>query len=211
MTIRPDYITHQLPVTEWTEEEGFGHLRKTFDFACRDFPDAMEPYAVQITDIDDRQELKSFMRKALGETFGPQVNRSGLRLPTIPTISSALARSRPAGRAIPISLMNVILQLRTGLLEKRDSSHWGVINVRDEEQGIQNVADLAGGIDGAVTHRFPSRFDSTGVRCFRNMSACARGRAFARGLGNHSFAIAARPASVISYSTEPVGRARVST
>jgi hypothetical protein len=67
MTIRPDYIMHQLPVTEWTEEEGFGHLRKTFDFACRDFPDVMEPYAVQITDIDDRQELKSFMRKALGE------------------------------------------------------------------------------------------------------------------------------------------------
>jgi hypothetical protein len=35
---------------------------------------------------------------------------------------------------------------------------------------------------------------------------CARRR-----LGNHSFAIAARPASVISYSMEPAGSARVST
>ena len=48
--------------------------------------------------------------------------------------------------------MNVILQLRTGFLEKRDSSHWGVINVRDEEQSVEDIADFARSIDGAVTH-----------------------------------------------------------
>lgn len=76
--MRPDCVLHQLPVTEWTEEEGFQHLRGTFDLACRDFPDVMEPYAVQIADIDDRQALKSFMRKALGETFG---QRRYIKLP----------------------------------------------------------------------------------------------------------------------------------
>ena len=33
----------------------------------------------------------------------------------------------------------------------------GVINVRDQEQGIQHIADLEGSIDGAVTHPIPSR------------------------------------------------------
>ena len=33
----------------------------------------------------------------------------------------------------------------------------GVINVRDQEQGIQHIADLEGSIDGAVTHLIPSR------------------------------------------------------
>jgi hypothetical protein len=63
MSIRPDYILHQLPVTEWTEEEGF-------ELACRDFPDVMEPYAVQIADITERQSLKRFMRSALAQTIG---------------------------------------------------------------------------------------------------------------------------------------------
>jgi hypothetical protein len=70
VTIRPDHILHAIPVTEWTEEEGFEHLRKTFDLACRDFPDVMEPYAVQIADLTDRQETKRFMRQALAETVG---------------------------------------------------------------------------------------------------------------------------------------------
>jgi hypothetical protein len=68
MSVRPDRILHELPVSEWTEEEGFEHLRGTFDVACVDFPDVMEPYAVQVVEMTDQQEIKSFMRQALRET-----------------------------------------------------------------------------------------------------------------------------------------------
>jgi hypothetical protein len=67
------------------------------------------------------------------------------------------ARSRPAGGVIPISLIEVILQLGACLLEKRDSPHWCAIVFRDYEQGVENIADLARSIDGAVTHPIPSR------------------------------------------------------
>jgi hypothetical protein len=43
------------------------------------------------------------------------------------------------------------------LLEKRDSPHWCAIVFRDYEQGVENIADLARSIDGAVTHPIPSR------------------------------------------------------
>jgi hypothetical protein len=67
------------------------------------------------------------------------------------------ARSRPTGGVIPISLIEVILQLGACLLEKRDSPHWCAIVFRDYEQGVENIADLARSIDGAVTHPIPSR------------------------------------------------------
>lgn len=69
MTVRPDHELHLIQVSEWTEEEGFDHLRKTFDNACRDFPDVMERYVVQIVEMTERAEIKSFMRRALAETF----------------------------------------------------------------------------------------------------------------------------------------------
>lgn len=69
MTIRPDHILHATPVSAWTEAEAYEHLRVTFDNACRDYPDVMENYVVAIVEMDDRAELKSFMRQALRETL----------------------------------------------------------------------------------------------------------------------------------------------
>lgn len=69
MTVRPDYILHEIPVHEWSQEEVFSHLRNTFDLAARDFPDVMEPYVVRYPEWADRDELKAFMRTALQESF----------------------------------------------------------------------------------------------------------------------------------------------
>lgn len=78
MTSRPDYILHEIPVHEWTEEEVFTHLRNTFDRACSDFPDVMESYVVRYPDWEDQNARKTFMRQALRETF-PQ--RRYFRIP----------------------------------------------------------------------------------------------------------------------------------
>jgi hypothetical protein len=67
--IRSDSELHKIPVHEWTEEEGFEHLRKTFDLACNEFPDVMEPYVIRFPEWEDRDGLKAFMRAALRETF----------------------------------------------------------------------------------------------------------------------------------------------
>ena len=48
--------------------EALSHLQKTFDLACRDFPDIMEPYANRVPD-GSPDEIKRFMRSALQETF----------------------------------------------------------------------------------------------------------------------------------------------
>lgn len=52
-----------------TEAEAFEHLSETFDMACRNFPDVMEPYVVRMADITDRSEQKELMRAGLRETF----------------------------------------------------------------------------------------------------------------------------------------------
>lgn len=49
--------------------ETLSHLQETFDLACRDFPDIMEPYVNRIPDTSTPDELKRFMRMALQETF----------------------------------------------------------------------------------------------------------------------------------------------
>lgn len=67
--IRPDDVLHELATNEWTEEEIFSHLSKTFDDACRDFPELMEPYAARLADMSDHDEAKSLMRGGLRETF----------------------------------------------------------------------------------------------------------------------------------------------
>lgn len=67
--IRPDYILHEIDVTEWTEAEAFDHLKRTFGLACRDFPDIVEPHMNRIDDNLSIQEAKKLMRAALRETF----------------------------------------------------------------------------------------------------------------------------------------------
>jgi hypothetical protein len=66
---RSDVELYEIEVWEWTEEEGFWHLRKTFDNACKRFPDVMEPYINRSEDLECRSEAKQFMRIALRETF----------------------------------------------------------------------------------------------------------------------------------------------
>lgn len=46
-----------------SDEGALVHLRKTFDDACRLFPEVMEPYLTRFEDS------KEFMRAALRETF----------------------------------------------------------------------------------------------------------------------------------------------
>lgn len=67
--MRSEAELHAVDVSEWTEEEGFWHLRKTFDGACREYPEVMEPYLNRSADLDGRGEAKEFMRDALRETF----------------------------------------------------------------------------------------------------------------------------------------------
>jgi hypothetical protein len=82
MTIRPDHVLHEIPVSDWTEAEVFEHLRVTFDGACRDYPDVMESYVVAIVEMDDRAELKAFMRQALRETLTARVLPMMITTPT---------------------------------------------------------------------------------------------------------------------------------
>lgn len=66
--IRTDDVLHNLPTAEWAEEEAFSHLKKTFDLACRDFPEILEPY-VNRTDGLSAAESKNLMREGLRDTF----------------------------------------------------------------------------------------------------------------------------------------------
>jgi hypothetical protein len=45
------------------------HLQRTFDLACRDFRDIMEPYVNRVPEGAPPDEIKRFMRGALRETF----------------------------------------------------------------------------------------------------------------------------------------------
>jgi hypothetical protein len=85
-----------------------------------------------------------------------------------PIVNSARSRLG-GGWVIPIGLIEVILQLRAGLLEKRDSSHRGTIVLRDKEQGVEDIADLARSFDRAVTHlASPCNLIRLDGKCFRN-------------------------------------------
>jgi hypothetical protein len=65
---RPDHILHDIPVSAWTISEQMSHLRKTFDKACKKFPEIMEPYMARMDNLNG-DELKAFMRAALSETI----------------------------------------------------------------------------------------------------------------------------------------------
>lgn len=57
-----------LPVTEWTPEEGVAHLSATFDEATRAFPALFEPYLILLADADEVEKI-DIMRRGLRETF----------------------------------------------------------------------------------------------------------------------------------------------
>lgn len=58
----------KLHPSRWTHAEALHHLRDTFDRACREWPDIMEPYAVMVADapIEHHREI---MRCGLRETI----------------------------------------------------------------------------------------------------------------------------------------------
>jgi hypothetical protein len=66
---RPDWILHNIPVSEWTEEEARLHLKRTFEIACRQFSDIMEPWIVRLDDTADFDEQIKLMRMALAKTL----------------------------------------------------------------------------------------------------------------------------------------------
>jgi hypothetical protein len=70
----------QLPVTQWTAEEGLAHLTHTFDLAARDHEALMEPYTILLGDAADDEERTRIMRRGLRETLdqrypNPLVNK----------------------------------------------------------------------------------------------------------------------------------------
>jgi len=79
--IRSDELLHSLPATEWTEDESFSHLRHTFDLACRDFPEVLEPYANRLDGSLSVTESKQIMRDALRSTFNQRWPNRFLKLP----------------------------------------------------------------------------------------------------------------------------------
>ena len=68
--MRPDHELHEIDPSEWTKHEAFSHLSKTFEIACRDYPEVMEPHATRATfDSLSRDEATRLMRAALRDTF----------------------------------------------------------------------------------------------------------------------------------------------
>jgi hypothetical protein len=57
------------PVWEWTEEEVYQHINRTFQNACRVHPELMEKYQILLPGIDFLDERTALMRTALQETF----------------------------------------------------------------------------------------------------------------------------------------------
>ena len=75
-----------------------------------------------------------------------------------------------------MGLIEVILQLRAGLLEERDSSHRRTIVLGNEEQGVNDIADLESGFDRAVTHLASSRnLIRLAGNCFRTLGDARKG------------------------------------
>ena len=64
--IRRNY--ESMPTALWNEHEARDHLTKTFDLACKSWPDVMEPYVVQLADAGDDQ-IVEIMRNALRSTI----------------------------------------------------------------------------------------------------------------------------------------------
>lgn len=67
--LRADHVLHGLDVEEWTDAEGFEHLRSTFKEVCEQWRDLMAPYVTQLKRAVDQTEMKQIMRRGLRETF----------------------------------------------------------------------------------------------------------------------------------------------
>jgi len=65
--IRPDFESLQL--SEWTDDEVFVHLKKTFDLAVGAHQDVMEPYVTMLVETEDRDAQLSIMRTGLRSTI----------------------------------------------------------------------------------------------------------------------------------------------
>lgn len=58
-----------IPVLEWTAEEGIAHLAATFDEAARTFQALFEPYQILLGDAPDEADRVDIMRRGLRETI----------------------------------------------------------------------------------------------------------------------------------------------
>lgn len=58
-----------IPVREWTAEEGLAHITGTFDEAARAFPALFEPYVILLADAEDDAAKMNIMRRGLRETI----------------------------------------------------------------------------------------------------------------------------------------------
>jgi hypothetical protein len=60
-----------IPLSQWTRDEAYLHLKSLFDAECRRCPDLMEPYVTRLGELleDDRDSEIRIMRSGLRETF----------------------------------------------------------------------------------------------------------------------------------------------
>ncbi len=58
-----------VPVSEWTESEGYLHLQNTFDGAAAQYPDIMERHVVRLVEASELPDKIAIMRLGLRETF----------------------------------------------------------------------------------------------------------------------------------------------
>ena len=59
----------QFRADEWTPEEAYEHLKRTFSTACRQFPDIMEPWVIRADGTADWKEHQEIMREGLRRTI----------------------------------------------------------------------------------------------------------------------------------------------
>lgn len=64
----------QLKVSEWTVEEAFDHLTRTFDRECKIHPAIMEPYMIQLAGEPSEGQTQ-IMRRALRETVSKRYDQ----------------------------------------------------------------------------------------------------------------------------------------
>lgn len=69
MTTRSIAELDKIPVSEWTDDEGFLHLKDTFETQSKQHQDALEPYIVLLESADHKEDQKEIMRRGLRETF----------------------------------------------------------------------------------------------------------------------------------------------
>lgn len=66
--MRTRFELEDIPVNEWTREEGIAHLTATFDQAAGAFPALFEPYVILLADAEQDASV-DIMRRAMGETI----------------------------------------------------------------------------------------------------------------------------------------------